>query len=285
MSDQAREAAKLLVGGHATRTLTADERRALFAAALEDDQLFAELVDEQPLYELLDDRDLRFDLAADLKDTARGGLLSWRLPQWQIAVPLAAAATLVIAVGVAVQRPASTPDGAADSVLAGDSTRPMELEPVELTPDQSRPERQLAALDLPALIATADAIPGGSELVVGYGGGRPGASASSKSATDTAAPASGLEISIAPVEGGDVLLVGIADDGTAVQLYPEQVGAAESLPPGGQVRVTPGNLDGRRLTRVRLLVLPPGVDVGDDEAVRDAFANGAVTVLEQPLSR
>jgi len=285
MTDQTREDARMLVGGHATRTLAPEERRALYAAALEDDQLFAELVDEQPLYDLLEDRDLRLDLAADLKETPRGRVLAWRLPQWQIAVPLAAAATLVIAAGVVLLQPPSTPGGGADSTLADDTARPVDLEPAELTPEQPGPERQLAVLDLPALIATADAVPGGSELQIESGDSGFRASTSSKSVGDSPAPSSGLAITIAPVEGGDVLLVGIADDGTAVQLYPERVRAAESLPPGGQVRVTPRNLDGRRLVSVRLLVLPPGVDIADDDAVRDAFANGAVTVLERRLSR
>ncbi|MEX5215109.1 MAG: hypothetical protein NW703_13195 [Nitrospiraceae bacterium] len=44
-----------LLGGFATDTLTAEERQALFTAALRDQQLFNALADEQALKELLAD--------------------------------------------------------------------------------------------------------------------------------------------------------------------------------------------------------------------------------------
>ena len=44
-----------LLGGYATGTLTEEERKALFEAALHDQGLFNALADEQALKELLDD--------------------------------------------------------------------------------------------------------------------------------------------------------------------------------------------------------------------------------------
>jgi hypothetical protein len=50
-----REDIEKLLGGYAAGTLTAEEREALFGAALEDQQLFEALMAEEPLRELLED--------------------------------------------------------------------------------------------------------------------------------------------------------------------------------------------------------------------------------------
>ncbi|MBY0373899.1 MAG: hypothetical protein K2Q23_07880, partial [Bryobacteraceae bacterium] len=50
---------KQLLGGYATNTLTPGERDRLFAAALEDQELFNALADEQALKELLEDPEAR----------------------------------------------------------------------------------------------------------------------------------------------------------------------------------------------------------------------------------
>src|SRR5262245_11039990 len=47
--------ARELIGGYATSTLSREERELLFAAALEDQELFDELGNEEPLIELLAD--------------------------------------------------------------------------------------------------------------------------------------------------------------------------------------------------------------------------------------
>jgi hypothetical protein len=58
--------AEKLLGGYAAGTLTPEERRALFAAALEDQQLYEALVREEPLRELLTDPAARANLLAEL---------------------------------------------------------------------------------------------------------------------------------------------------------------------------------------------------------------------------
>jgi hypothetical protein len=65
-----REEIQKLLGGYATGTLTPSEREALFAAALEDQQLFEELLGEEPLREALEDPDTRAQLLAALDDAA-----------------------------------------------------------------------------------------------------------------------------------------------------------------------------------------------------------------------
>ena len=69
-----------LLGGFAADTLTQEERQKLFTAALQDQQLFNALADEQALKELLAKPDVRCTLLASLKQQSASGTgrsLSW----------------------------------------------------------------------------------------------------------------------------------------------------------------------------------------------------------------
>ncbi|ODT45269.1 MAG: hypothetical protein ABS70_03585 [Nitrospira sp. SCN 59-13] len=69
-----------LLGGFAADTLTPEERKRLYAAALHDQQLFTALADEQALKELLANPDVRRRLLQALPQsspTATGGTLTW----------------------------------------------------------------------------------------------------------------------------------------------------------------------------------------------------------------
>jgi len=84
-----------LLGGYATNTLSADERRSLFEAALEDQELFNTLQNEDALRELLDDAELRDQVRLALAAPATPKMgFSWR--RWAFGVALPA----VVAVGV-----------------------------------------------------------------------------------------------------------------------------------------------------------------------------------------
>jgi hypothetical protein len=67
-----------LLGGFATGTLTREEEQALFAAALEDHELFHQLVKEQPLRDLLQEPAARARLIAALEDRPGWFHLWWR---------------------------------------------------------------------------------------------------------------------------------------------------------------------------------------------------------------
>jgi hypothetical protein len=85
-----------LLGGYATGTLTEEERRALFEAALTDQDLFNELNREQALQELIADPAARRELLRALPESERPRFsLGWR---WAIAGGLAAAALVAIVV-------------------------------------------------------------------------------------------------------------------------------------------------------------------------------------------
>jgi hypothetical protein len=92
------EDVKKLLGGYATGTLTPEEQQALFAAALEDQELFDELAREQSLRDLLRDPAARGELLAalDTPPARLGGFWQWlRRP---MVAGLATAAVLVISV-------------------------------------------------------------------------------------------------------------------------------------------------------------------------------------------
>ena len=84
--------ARKLVGGYATGSLTEAERKALFEAALEDQELFDELAGEQVLKEVLDEPGARQRLLMALEPPRKHRAWIW----------VSAAATLAIAVVIGV---------------------------------------------------------------------------------------------------------------------------------------------------------------------------------------
>jgi len=64
--------ARKLLGGYSAGTLTPEERKALFEAALEDSELFELLMEEQPLLELLTDPAMRAELLGALDSHEKG---------------------------------------------------------------------------------------------------------------------------------------------------------------------------------------------------------------------
>jgi hypothetical protein len=96
-----REEIRSLIGGYATGTLTEAERKVLFEAALEDQDLFDELAREQELKEILDQPGAKQRLIAALEP--RPATSWWRKP-WPWAAA-ATAAAVVLAV-VYLQPPA-----------------------------------------------------------------------------------------------------------------------------------------------------------------------------------
>lgn len=95
-----REDAERLLGGYAAGTLTPEEREALFAAALDDQELFNALAQEEPLRELLEEPAARAQLLRALDDAP----VSWWRRAWRPALPLVAMAAITILMVITVQR-------------------------------------------------------------------------------------------------------------------------------------------------------------------------------------
>jgi hypothetical protein len=96
-----REETKKLLGGYATGTLTPEEQQALFAAALEDQELFDALASEQSLRDLMRDPAAKAQMLAALDGHASpGGWMEWMRRPWVAGLVAAGLA----AVGVTVWR-------------------------------------------------------------------------------------------------------------------------------------------------------------------------------------
>ncbi|MGA2324682.1 MAG: hypothetical protein ABSH05_00200 [Bryobacteraceae bacterium] len=98
-----REDIEKLLGGYATGTLTEEERRVLFEAALSDQALFEALAGEEALKELLEDPGCRRQVEQALRERPQGlaaRLAGWmRRPQaWALAGTLATTTVLAIVV-------------------------------------------------------------------------------------------------------------------------------------------------------------------------------------------
>lgn len=102
------EEIKKLIGGYATGTLTPEEQQALFAAALDDQELFDALAREQSLRDLLRDPAARAELLSALDTPARGmgGFWQWlRRPAVAGLVTAGVAGIAIVAVWQGMRTP------------------------------------------------------------------------------------------------------------------------------------------------------------------------------------
>ncbi|HVX66132.1 MAG TPA: hypothetical protein VHA11_06010 [Bryobacteraceae bacterium] len=115
-----RQEVEKLLGGYATDTLTDAERRALFEAALNDQELFDQLAREQALRDLLQDPDAKQQLLNALAEPGAGEPVRtarrlWGPRAWALAGSLAAA---LIVVAVYLGRPTPPPPAAVEIAKA-----------------------------------------------------------------------------------------------------------------------------------------------------------------------
>src|ERR1035441_2147596 len=94
---------KKLLGGYATGTLTIEEQQALFAAALEDQELFDALAREQSLRDLLRDPAARAELLGALDTPATRPVDFWQWLRRPMVAGLATAGGAAIAIGAVWQ--------------------------------------------------------------------------------------------------------------------------------------------------------------------------------------
>jgi hypothetical protein len=148
-----------LMGGYAAGTLTADERQALFEAALEDQQLFENLAAEEPLRELLQDPAAKAQLLVALDDRPAPwyGRLVW--PAFGVT---AATAMVLLAVFGRHEPPKPEPVVVAETrrepVRSFQAPLPVEKSPLP-TALPPAPKMPVRAAPPPALDAIAQAAP------------------------------------------------------------------------------------------------------------------------------
>ena len=143
-----------LLGGFAADTLTAEEKQALYSAALNDQQLFNALADEQALKELLSDPDIRRRLLNSLEQkraSAAGDSLSWldwfRRPAGLAFAGGLTAAALAVVLGGRVYQ--DSLKQAAQSVSTEDAKPASQPTPQAVEPKANAKEKVAPAIDLP----------------------------------------------------------------------------------------------------------------------------------------
>ena len=150
-----------LLGGFAADTLTPEEKQALYTAALQDQQLFNALADEQSLKELLSDPGVRRRLLASLKQrnpSGAGGSLSWldwfRRPAGLAFAGGLAAAALAVVLGVRMYQDSLRE--VAQSVATEDARPASQPTPPAVEPKTKAKENVAPAIDLPKKDAVID---------------------------------------------------------------------------------------------------------------------------------
>jgi hypothetical protein len=148
-----REDIQKLIGGYATGTLTPAEQDALFAAALEDQELFDTLAREQAVRDLLRDPAAKAEVLAALDTPERGGFWAWvRRP---VVAGLAMAGVVCIAVIAVWQTAQVRPAPPAPQIVAqlkSPEVRPAvpKVAPAAPVPRAKRAARPVAEKDVAA---------------------------------------------------------------------------------------------------------------------------------------
>lgn len=262
-----------LLGGYAAGTLTEEERRALFEAALTDQDLFNELAREQALKELLEEPAARRQLLTALaeKPALVDRLRAWmgRPVAWVAAGSLVAAALLVVVVVRHTEAPLA-PEPVITAKLEAPSLPATPLTTLRTAKDREKgavaisvappTPPQKAPPEVPDEIAAgqgirADAVETGPGGVVGGITGGPVLSQAGASAGPTAAaPAQAIEAPSAFGAAGTV-----ADIKSRAAMVPPpipyrilRVGA------DGRFAEAPAGTAFRAADRVRVVFSPPG---------------------------
>ncbi|NWF73189.1 MAG: hypothetical protein HXY51_09160 [Nitrospirae bacterium] len=140
-----------LLGGFAADTLTPEERQALYAAALQDQQLFNALADEQALKEVLSNPDIRLRLLASLaqkKASDTPNPLSWldwfRRPAGIAFAGGLTAAALAVVLGVRIfQDSLKQATQSVETEVAKPASPPVPAAPASQPPSANTTEPQM----------------------------------------------------------------------------------------------------------------------------------------------
>lgn len=133
-----REEIEKLLGGYATDTLSEAERRVLFEAGLDDQELFAELAKEQALRELLQDPPARQQLVEALGPVCEPmGARAWRWLRRPAVLAMAGGMAALLIVGGLLLRPRKVLRKEEVVVVADEISRPKA--PPAATPAAKKP--------------------------------------------------------------------------------------------------------------------------------------------------
>lgn len=138
-----REDIDKLLGGYATDTLTDEERRQLFAAALEDQKLFDSLADEEALRATLSDDATRRELLTAVRPSGQTRSRRWVFSHAFQAAAACAALLLVAVFVVRWRQP--VPLKQTEFAMVRTAQAPVPPSPVVSEPPQAKPAAKLDA--------------------------------------------------------------------------------------------------------------------------------------------
>jgi hypothetical protein len=154
-----RDDIRQLLGGYATGTLTPEEQQMLFAAALEDQELFDSLMREQALKDALDDPSVRRELIAELGPKPSGWKrfstwIRWPYPVAGVGALAAAALTVVLLVRqaphpaqiAAVQAPPAAAEAAVPALSKASAPVPNRDQPQRLSSPPIQEKKEARAV-------------------------------------------------------------------------------------------------------------------------------------------
>ena len=154
-----REEVQKLLGGYATGTLTPEEQQVLFTAALDDQEIFDALANEQSLRDLMRDPAAKAQMLAALDGPSRGGWTAWLRRPWVAGLAMAGLAAVAVTVWrdqggvqvvkqqvpeVAKVQPQPEPPTAVDAVSPAPKAEQRQIV-ASAKPDNVRRERTSAA--------------------------------------------------------------------------------------------------------------------------------------------
>lgn len=223
-----------LIGGHATGTLSSDEKRDLYRAALSDQDLFDALVQEEPLREALEDPVVSQRLLAVLADDRPQAARPWFSSDW---IPAAAALLLAAAL-----------------VPLASTLLERRSEPIDRTVGVSQPSDAsvvVSALEWAAALERVNADP--DRLTV---------RTSTPKEFEPLARRRRVALRIVPDRSGRAMVVGIDSTGRPEKVYPP--GEAEWADVQADTPVdVPLPASASRYVEFRLVLVESGADVRD----------------------
>ena len=260
-----KEEIERLLGGYATDTLTEEERRRLYEAALDDQEVFDALMDEQPVRELLGDADVRRELLAVLAQQPAAArvhhIMRWfgRPSGLAAAAGLATVAIAAVLLAIRVGILSPPPDLPPSSAIPSSTTRPS---PTPYAGSPSPP--WFHPLHTPSPVITTGelhrrlfALPVQTVMPVTMSLDRPG--------DPVYAPGQPWRLTFSAGHEASVLILEADAKGEVVRLFPAESGFAEvrpgqtrSIPPPWQPPRTLAAPTGERV--VRLFAFPTQVD-------------------------
>jgi hypothetical protein len=138
-----REEIEQLLGGYAAGTLTPSEQKLLFDAAMEDQDLFNKLADEESLKELLDDPDsrayLRDAVGETLPPAKKEQKSAWSAWWWPAAGLSAVAAGLALVTVVGIQKTTERSSSSGATEVAAAKSQEPKVEMAKSAPSSTPP--------------------------------------------------------------------------------------------------------------------------------------------------